>query len=455
MSINKTQLLTQLQTLLNTSYQFGSTCVDDVVSSSLSLNVLSETNIITVATTNSLPNLSYYNSPSGMVYYVVDLAIFALSSGKKWLTLDGRLLRQDTVFGELQAWGSNSDGRLGDNTVTNRSSPVSVVGGFSDWCQMSAGMCHNLAVRANGTLWVWGRNTVGELGDNTNIDRSSPVSVVGGFTDWCQTSAREANSLAVRTNGTLWAWGCNQYGRLGDNSTINRSSPVSVVGGFTDWCQASTSFHSLAVRTNGTLWAWGNNSNGQLGDDTNIGKSSPVSVVGGFTDWCQASAGRFHSIGLRTNGSVWTWGSNNCGQLGDATLVSKSSPVSVVGGFTDWCQISAGDRHSVAVRTNGSAWGWGYNSLGQLGDNTNVTKSSPVSVVGGFADWCQVSAGGIHSVGLRTNGTFWAWGRNTLGQLGDNTAVTKSSPVSVVGGFADWCQSSAGQYHTLGLRAKC
>jgi alpha-tubulin suppressor-like RCC1 family protein len=129
------------------------------------------------------------------------------------------------------------------------------------------------------------------LGNNDVGNTSSPVSVIGGFTNWCQVAAGYFHSLGVRTNGTLYAWGCNQYGRLGDNTTVNKSSPVSVVGGFTNWCQVAGGYrHSAGVRTNGTAWAWGNGTRGQLGNNETENKSSPVSVVGGFSDWCQVSA---------------------------------------------------------------------------------------------------------------------------------------------------------------------
>jgi len=287
----------------------------------------------------------------------------------------------------------------------------------------------------------------------------SPVSVVGGFTDWCQVSAGGGHTAAVRTNGTLWAWGCNFSGRLGDGTVTDRSSPVSVVGGFTDWCQVSASGgfggHTAAVRNNGTLWAWGYNGNGQAGDGTTTtSRLSPVSVVGGFTDWCQVSAGSFHTVAVRTNGTLWAWGFNGGGRLGDGTLTSRSSPVSVVGGFTDWCQVSAGAGHTAAVRTNGTLWAWGCNFSGQLGDGTTTTsRLSPVSVVGGFTDWCQVSADSSHTAAVRQNGTLWAWGCNGNGRLGDNTITDISSPVSVVGGFTDWCQVSAGTVHTAALRS--
>ena len=296
------------------------------------------------------------------------------------------------------AWGCNSLGQSGDNTTVNKSSPVSVVGGFTDWCQVSTTRTA-LAIRTNGTAWGWGRGYCGLLGNNTIVQKSSPVSVVGGFTDWCQIGAGQRFSLAVRQNGTAWAWGRGFQGALGDNTTADKSSPVSVVGGFTDWCQVAAGYkHSVGVRTNGTAWAWGDGGNGQLGDNTTGSASSPVSVVGGFTDWCQVSAGYFHALAVRTTGTAWAWGENLCGKLGDNTTVNKSSPVSVVGGFTNWCQVSGGYRHSAGVRQSGTAWGWGAGTVGQLGDNNSgYNRSSPVSVVGGFTDWCQISAAGKSS----------------------------------------------------------
>jgi alpha-tubulin suppressor-like RCC1 family protein len=185
-----------------------------------------------------------------------------------------------------------------------------------------------------------------------------------------------------------------------------------------------------------------------MGDNTTVNKSSPVSVVGGFTDWISVSAKDTHSLGVRANGTAWAWG-RGMGVSVTALRSTKSSPVSVVGDFTDWIQVSAGDGHSLGLRANGTAWAWGNGGDGRLGDNTTVDKSSPVSVVGDFTDWTQVSGRERFSIGISANGTAWAWGFNTSGQLGDNTAVNKSSPVSVVGGFTDWIQVSAGGSFTV------
>jgi alpha-tubulin suppressor-like RCC1 family protein len=387
---------------------------------------------------------------------------FVESVGETYIQFrDGRwgpLFRSDSFGLNAYAWGSNSSGQLGDNTLAAKSSPVNVAGNFGDWIQVSASEEYSLGLRANGTLWAWGNNDNGRLGDGTTISRTSPVSVLGGFTDWVQVSGNGSHSsnssLGVRANGTLWAWGNNSYGKLGDNTTVGKSSPVSVVGGFTDWVQASAgSVHSLGLRANGTLWAWGRNDFGALGDNTVVDKSSPVLVAGGFTDWVQVSAGRNNAIGLRANGSLWSWGANTVGQLGDNTTTNRSSPVTVVGGFTDWIQASI-NAHCLAIRADGTLWVWGEGQFGKLGDNTVVNKSSPVSVLGGFTDWVQVSTAQSSSLAVRANGTLWSWGVGDA--LGDNTTVTKSSPVSVVGGFTDWVQVSVGAAisgsHALGVR---
>jgi hypothetical protein len=351
------------------------------------------------------------------------------------------------------AWGNNTSGRLGDGTATSRSSPTSVVGGFTDWTGVSAGGSHSLGTRADGTVWAWGGNLNGRLGDGTTTARVSPVSVVGGFSDWTRVSAGDSHSLGTRANGSAWAWGYNGNGRLGDNTVTSRLSPVSVVGGFVDWTGVSAGLsHSLGTRENGSAWAWGFNGSGRLGDGTITSRLSPVSVVGGFSDWTGVSAGFNHSLGTRANGSAWAWGSNAFGQLGDNTATARVSPVSVVGGFSDWTGVSAGGSHSLGTRADGTVWAWGGNLNGQLGDGTITDRSSPVSVVGGFSDWTGVSAGNSHSLGTRADGSAWAWGNNVQGRLGDLTVTNRSSPVSVAGGFSDWVTITAGNAHSLALR---
>jgi alpha-tubulin suppressor-like RCC1 family protein len=407
---------------------------------------LAASTVYSVACQALLPTAS---NNTGRLAYVTNECKYYFSNGSAWI--DDFKGLTSSAWG----WGRNNEGQIGDNTAATKSSPVSVVGGFTDWCLISAGNNFSLGLRTNGTAWAWGDNGQGRLGDGTTVTKSSPVLVAGLVTDWCQISAGGSHSLGVKTNGSAWAWGAGSYGKLGDSTTVSKFSPVLVVGFAASWCQISAGVdHSLAVRQNGTAWSWGRNTSGRLGDNTTVDKSSPVSVVGGFTDWCQVSAVS-HSLAVRQNGTAWAWGDNASGRLGDGTVTDSSSPVSVVGGFTDWCKVSGGTNHSLGLRQNGTLWAWGCNVQGQIGDNTTVSKRSPVSVIGGFTDWCQVSAGSIHSLGSRTNGTAWAWGDNTSGKLGDCTITDKSSPVSVVGGYTDWWDISAGCAHSLAIRKSC
>ena len=363
------------------------------------------------------------------------------------------------------AWGAPGGGKLGDNTTVAKSSPVSVVGGFTDWCQVSGGQNDQLvALRENGTAWAWGCNGDGRLGDGTTDNKSSPVSVVGGFTNWSKVAMGASHTVGLRQDGTMWAWGNTTDGGLGTNNATSTSSPVSVVGGFTDWCQiAAGNKTSFGIRTNGVLYAWGYNNSGRLGDNTTTNRSSPVSVVGGFTDWCGVHNTN-HTLAVRTNGTVWAWGCGYTGQLGNGQFGSfgnynlRSSPVSVVGGITNFCQVAGGFRQSLGVRTNGTLYSWGWQAAsgagsGTLGHNNNCCQNSPVVVVGGFTDWCQVDAGYNHSIALRQNGTVWSWGYSNQGSLGNGCNTNVSSPVSLVGGFTDWCQITASGNGGTGIRS--
>jgi alpha-tubulin suppressor-like RCC1 family protein len=404
--------------------------------------------VIKVATVNDLPNPLTYK---GRMIFVEEESRYYYARDNYWVNnFDSQPL---TVSSELWAWGCNASGQLGTNNTISQNSPVSVVGGFTDWCQVSSGFSSNIALRSNGTLWAWGQGLCGRLGTGNTINRSSPVPVVGEITDWCRICAGEAHALAQRSDGSLWGWGCNGDGRIADGTAINRSSPVSVVGGITDWIQFSTgNNHSGAIRCDGTLWTWGLNDHGQLGDGTVIDKSSPVSVVGGFCDWCQTSIGSRFQVALRTNGTAWTWGCGGDGRLGTNEIVDRSSPVSVVGGITDWCRVAAGFSHVTVIRSDGMAWVWGLNAQGRIGTGDTVNYSSPVSVVGGFIDWCQIDDADRGPVALRTNGTAWAWGDSLQGRLGNGNFVNRSSPVSVVGGFNDWYQISSGWRQSIGIR---
>jgi alpha-tubulin suppressor-like RCC1 family protein len=350
----------------------------------------------------------------------------------------------------LWVWGRNSYGGLGINSISERSSPVQTVAGGANWKQVSTDGLTSGGIKTDGTLWMWGYGQNGSLGDNAFTNKSSPVQTVAGGTNWKQVSTGMSTS-AIKTDGTLWTWGYNLYGALGDNTTISqRSSPVQTVAGGNNWKQVSSKGNTMgAIKTDGTLWMWGSGGWGELGDGTTVNKSSPVQTVAGGSKWKQVSASYGLTAAIKTDGTLWLWGRNSYGQLGDNTIVNKSSPVQTVAGGSNWKQVSCSYTSTAAIKTDGTLWLWGNNQYGQLGDNTIVIKSSPVQTVAGGSNWKQVSSGGITTGAIKTDGTLWLWGCNdngySSGQLGDNTNIVRSSPVQTVAGGSNWKQVSAGE----------
>ena len=265
----------------------------------------------------------------------------ALTNWKKVSTGDFHTISIKTD-GTLWAWGLNSSGELGLGDTTDRSSPVQV-GALTNWKEISANSRNCLAIKTDGTLWSWGGNTTGALGLGDTTDRSSPVQV-GALTTWKQVSSGNQNTMAIKTDGTLWGWGNNYDGALGLGDTTDRSSPVQV-GGLTTWKQVSIAGsaqaygHTLAVKTDGTLWAWGAGGWGQLGNNDSIDISSPIQV-GSDTDWDYTYAGGGQvSFGIKTNATLWAWGINSYGQLGineEPDQFSGYSTPQQVGYDTNW-----------------------------------------------------------------------------------------------------------------------
>jgi alpha-tubulin suppressor-like RCC1 family protein len=337
-------------------------------------------------------------------------------------------------------WGLNGNGQLGDNSITSQRTPVSVLGAVKTFCQISAGGGHTMAIDKNGRVWAWGINTNGQLGDNSTTSKRTPVSVLGAVKTFCQISAGatdQSYTLAIDKNGRAWAWGNNNLGQLGDNSITSKRTPVSVRGAVKTFCQISAGgFNTAAIDKNGRAWGWGWNAQGQLGDNTTVSKRTPVSVLGAVKTFCQISVGGGSSNGqtlaIDKNGRAWGWGYNGFfGCLGDNTTTDRRTPVSVAGSVKTFCKISAGDEHTMAIDKNGRVWGWGINRNGQLGDNSITFRRTPVSVLGAVKTFCQINAGATHTIAIDKNGKVWGWGLNSNGQLGDNTIVSKRTPVLI------------------------
>jgi alpha-tubulin suppressor-like RCC1 family protein len=454
MSLDTTTLQTNLTTRL--AALDGTETFEAVLSLTAAIDNLTTNRFMSVATYDDLPNLTTTPLPSGSLIFVEEFNIMMMSVDTQWKGIDERLPPPPAAY----AWGSGYRGRLGDGVQENRSSPVTVVGGII-WTQVSAAKGggatagrHSLGLASTGIAYAWGDNYNGKLGDNTTTNRSSPVTVVGGITNWSQLSAGYQHSLGVTSTGITYAWGRGYQGQLGINSIGTRSSPVTVVGGITTWSQLSAGDHTLGRTSDGIVYAWGIGANGLLGNNAATNRSSPVTVVGGITTWSQVSASGYLSLGRTSAGIAYAWGSGSFGKLGDNTTVNKSSPVTVVGGITNWSQVAAGGIHGLGLTSSGIAYAWGGNFSGRLGDNTTTSKSSPVTVVGGITNWTQLSGGGYFSLGLASTGIAYAWGASAyVGALGDNTTTNRSSPVTVVGGITNWSQLSAGGSHSLGITA--
>jgi alpha-tubulin suppressor-like RCC1 family protein len=352
----------------------------------------------------------------------------------------------------LWTWGINSDGRLGDNTVVDRSTPVTTFAGGANWKQVAGGTEHTAAIKTDGTLWTWGRNAYGTLGNNTTTTSSTPVTTFAGGTNWKQVACGY-NTAAIKTDGTLWTWGRNNFGQIGNNiSGTNMLTPVTTFAGGTNWKQVASNIqHTAAIKTDGTLWAWGRNSNGQLGiNNTTSPICTPVTTFAGGTNWKQVACGRYHTAAIKTDGTLWTWGDNSRGQLGDNTTTRRSIPVTTFAGGTNWKQVSGG-YHTAAIKTDGTLWTWGDNSRANTGDNTVVDRSTPVTTFAGGTNWKQVSGGYQHTVAIKTDGTLWTWGRNSFGQLGDNTITQRNTPVTTFAGGTNWKQVACGVIHTAAV----
>jgi len=356
---------------------------------------------------------------------------------------------KDTLY-ELWAWGQNNYGQLGLNSRTDYSSPVQIPGTTwgSDISNLAATQQFHVSfVKTDGTLWSWGYNYYGGLGFNNRTNYSSPTQVPG--TTWSKSHTGNYNTYAIKTDGTLWSVGFNQQGELGLNDTVMRSSPTQIPG--TTWSSvASGNIGAWGIKTDGTLWAWGDNELGSLGLIHTVNTSSPVQIPG--TTWKQVTGGQRGGLAVKTDGTLWSWGYNIAGKLGQnqakAQLNAVSSPVQIPG--TNWSKGFYNGHYPFAIRTDGTLWTWGQNNQGQLGLNSRTYYSSPVQVPG--TTWREVRAGYDGStIATKTDGTLWSWGFNEHGQIDHNDRTNRSSPVQI-GSTTGWTQPLTANHASFAIK---
>lgn len=374
-------------------------------------------------------------------------------------TENGNIYSFDDVFvpadpfrvGNLYIWGGNLTGQLGINNIATRLTPVTTFLGGTNWKQVSAGSLHTAAVRPDGILWNWGFNSYGQLGDNTTTYRSTPVTNLVSVNNWRSVACGRDHTCGIKTNGNLWTWGRNNEGQLGDNTTTNRITPITIFSSSLSWkdVEGGTA-HTVAIQTDGTIWGWGRNVEGQIGDGTNTQRNAPTRI-GSANDWKQISCGGYQTSAIKKDGSLWVWGKNNFGQLGTNDKVNRLTPVTTYLGGNDWKQVSVGGGHIAAVKVNGTLWLWGRNTEGQLGDNTGLERITPITLFGGGTNWKSVSSGNAHTAAIKGDGTLWLWGYNSDGQIGDNTNINRLTPVTTFFGGNSWKQVASGSTHTVAV----
>jgi alpha-tubulin suppressor-like RCC1 family protein len=375
-------------------------------------------------------------------------------------------------IGGLWSWGDGYRGQTSHNNQTDYSSPKQV-GSATTWADIATTTNYGgAAINTDGELWTWGINGGGELGQNQAYPGlnavSSPVQVPG--TTWASRSDEEfgsdrskihltGNTAAIKTDGTLWVWGYNQYGNVANNTAggVAYSSPVQVPG--TTWKYISSAGVTMGgIKTDGTLWTWGKNGGGRMANNAhsaNTAYSSPVQVPG--TTWRTISFGAFNVFATKTDGTLWSWGYNTGGSLGQnqsqSTLGAYSSPVQIPG--TNWKQGVAGTNdEAAAVKTDGTLWTWGRNEEGLLGQNQahDARISSPAQVPG--TTWKNVECMTNGMFGTKTDGTLWSWGSNADGALGINQPgpTKRSSPVQIPG--TTWKRVVGGKNNAFGYATK-
>ena len=335
--------------------------------------------------------------------------------------------------GSIWAWGKNSSGQYGNGTTSIKRSPVKV-DSSNQWKRISASHSHVLAIKLDGSLWAWGDNEFGQLGLGDNSDRLVPARI-GTRNDWVKVFAGFERSFALTSDGKLWCWGNNSWGALGDGSVANRKIPSKLDSTILFDTVAAGSFHTIAITKSHKMYAWGRNNYSQIGDPALVNQFtiSLPQKIGSDSTWAMVATGWYHSVALRSDGTVWTWGRNEEGELGDSSLVTQRASPGRMGSLNSWRSISAPPiSYTLAQKADGSVWGWGRNYSGAFGFQADIIKYRPYQI-GSATDWKFAKAGSSTNFFLNNSGNLFSCGTNSTGALGQGTTVSFSSVIAQVG----------------------
>lgn len=392
-----------------------------------------------VACIDLLPNAI---ENTGRFIFVEDIGAYRYSDGFEWTNDYDTTQKNDKTI--IYGWGLNTFGALGDGSNLNRAvnDKQPEFSRSTNWCCLSSGQRRSNAIKTDGTLWSWGTNCGGEIGnylptDTTGFGYCSPIQEVSLSTDWVKVSAGRVHSVAIKSDGSVWSWGRNSNGEIGDGSQTNRSSPVREICSANDWCFVTAGYSNTSmIKTNGTMWGMGRDRYGELGINCcNVVIRSPVQEVS-LSTWCSAAQGSWYRLAIKTDGTLWGTGCNQNGVLGLDLPVSTeySSPVQEITSST-WASLTTNfDVNSAhAIKTDGTLWSWGSNGSGNLGDGSQINRSSPVQELTSSTNWCVVSL----SSGIKTDGTLWVWGPNLYCQV-DLSGINRLSPIQEIESLTGW-----------------
>ena len=357
--------------------------------------------------------------------------VIGLANGVKQVTAGELHTCAVTSVGGLQCWGQASQGQIGlGSRAVDVPAPADVEGLQTGVVEASAGNEHTCALTSGGAVMCWGNNFFGQLGDGTTTTRLAPVGVVGLESGVAAISAGRWHTCALTKQGRIKCWGDNSFGQLGDGTTVQRNSPVDVIGFETDGAAVvAGASHTCARTTSGAVRCWGRNDYRQVGDGTTTDRSTPVPVAGLTGGVVEIAAGSFHSCALSSTGSLRCWGDNSWAELGDGTTSERTEPVQVIDLVDGIVGLDAGSLTTCAWTSAGSVQCWGANVDGELGNGSSSQRPTPVQVQGLTAGVRTLALGSDHSCALTTSGAVKCWGSNFAGQLADGTTVDRLTPV--------------------------